>query len=137
MILIATIIGAMMTLITYGAFIIVLSFMAWMVVDAGKQDRFWWVVIILGVPFIGGVVYYFTEKKHEYAKAESHHIHESETEAQHEVSHPHHEHHRKSDVEQAVILADESHESKSEGKNESKKEDKKEDTKEVKVTEIT
>lgn len=106
MILIATITSAMMTLVTYSAFIIVLSFMVWMAVDAGKQDRFWWVVMILGVPFIGGVVYYFTEKKHEYAKAPVHHIHESETESQHEVSHPRHEHHKKEDVEPATPIAE-------------------------------
>lgn len=120
MIFIAMITSAIMTLVTYGAFIIILSFMAWMVVDAGKQDRFWWVVIIVGVPFIGGAVYYLTEKKHEYAKAPSHHIHDSQTEAQHETSHPHHEHHRKEDGEPAVLLATESHESKHEPKKEEK-----------------
>ena len=123
MILISTITSALMTLITYGAFIIVLSFMLWMAIDAGKQDRFWWVVMILGVPFIGGAVYYFTEKKHEYAKAESHHVHASETESQHEVSHPHHEHHRKGDIESTVAVAESVEE----------QEGKKEDSKETKV----
>jgi ABC-type nickel/cobalt efflux system permease component RcnA len=126
MILIATITSALMTLITYGAFIIVLSFMTWMAVDAGKQDRFWWVVMILGVPFIGGAVYYFTEKKHEYAKAESHHVHDSETESQHEVSHIHHEHHRKDDIEPTVPVVEVVEE----------KEGKKEATKEIKVEEV-
>ena len=123
-------------LILLGSYLIVGSFLVWMFVDAAKQDRFWWIVIILGVPVIGAAEYYLTEKKHEYAKAPSHHIHESETESQHETSHPHHEHHQKSDVEQVVILADESHESKSESKKESKKEDEKESTKEIEVTEI-
>lgn len=89
------------TLIVYGACTIIIAFTLWMIVDAAKQDRFWWVVVIWGVPGIGPAVYYLTEKKHEYAKAPSHHIHESETEAQHETTHePHkaHEHHRKEDI---------------------------------------
>jgi hypothetical protein len=48
------------------------------------------VVLIIGIPFVGSGVYFFTEKKHEYAKAESHHIHDAETEAQHEASHQKH-----------------------------------------------
>lgn len=76
------------TLLIYAAYLAFFSFTLWMMVDAAKQDRFWWVVVILGVPFIGSIVYYFTEKKHEYAKAPSHHIHTSETESQHESS-PH------------------------------------------------
>ncbi len=114
------IVGIIVELFVYAAFIVVFSFSAWMIVDAAKQDRFWWIAIILGVPFVGVIVYYLTEKKHEYAKAPSHHIHESETEAQHETSHPHHEHHRKEDGEPAVLLATESHESKHESKKEEK-----------------
>ncbi len=74
------------TVAIYGAYLFFFSFTLWMMVDAAKQDRFWWVVVILGVPFIGSITYYLTEKKHEYAKAPSHHIHVSETEAQHERS---------------------------------------------------
>lgn len=118
--LIGFITGILLEIITYGAFIVVFSFMAWMAVDAGKQDRFWWVVMIIGVPFVGSAVYYFTEKKHEYAKAKSHHIHDSETEAQHETSHEHHEHHRKEDIEPAIILATVSHENKKGVKGEEK-----------------
>jgi hypothetical protein len=80
-------VGFLMSFIVYCAYILVIAFMLWMAVDAAKQDRFWWVVIIFGVPVIGGAVYFFTEKKHEYAKAPVHHIHTSETEQQHEVSH--------------------------------------------------
>jgi ABC-type nickel/cobalt efflux system permease component RcnA len=76
----------MMTLVVYGAYIFVISFTLWMVVDAGKQDRFWWMILILGIPFVGSTVYFFTEKKHEYAKAEPHHVHDTETEEQHETS---------------------------------------------------
>lgn len=65
-------------------YIVLFAFTIWMMVDAAKQDRFWWLVLVLGVPVVGPAVYYFTEKKHEYVKAEPHHIHESETEEQHE-----------------------------------------------------
>lgn len=48
--------------------LLALSFMAWMVIDAGKQDKFWWIVFILGLPFVGAIVYFFVEKKQEYMK---------------------------------------------------------------------
>lgn len=80
------IVGIVIELIVLGAYIIVGSFFIWMIVDAAKQDRFWWIVIILGVPVVGAAAYYLTEKKHEYAKAPVHHIHESETESQHETT---------------------------------------------------
>lgn len=72
--------------IFYCANVVLLSFIIWMAVDAAKQDRFWWMVLIIGVPIVGAGAYYFTEKKHEYAKVGSHHIHKSETEEQHETS---------------------------------------------------
>lgn len=84
MILIGMIVGMLATLIVYGAYIIIIAFTLWMAIDAAKQDRFWWIVIIIGIPCIGSVVYYYTEKKHEYAIAPSHHVHTSETEEQHE-----------------------------------------------------
>ena len=87
MIILGIIAVALSTLIVYGAYLLFFSFTLWMVVDAAKQDRFWWVVLILGIPVVGSAAYYFTEKKHEYVKAESHHVHASETEAQHETSH--------------------------------------------------
>ncbi len=110
MILIAIITSAIMTLVTYGAFIVVFSFMAWMAIDAAKQDRFWWIVIILGVPFIGGVVYYITEKKHQYVKAKSHHVHESQTESQHETTPKEHRHQKETTKsnEESVTKAEES-----------------------------
>lgn len=90
------------TLLIYAAYLLFFAFTLWMMVDAAKQDRFWWVLLILGVPFVGSIVYYLTEKKHEYAKAPSHHIHTSETEAQHEASpHPHKHHHVADDVHHA------------------------------------
>lgn len=86
MMLFGLVFGAFMSFIIVGAYVLVASFILWMAVDAAKQDRFWWLVCILGIPIIGAAVYYFTEKKHEYAKIESHHIHTSETEEQHEVT---------------------------------------------------
>lgn len=45
-----------------------ISFILWMAVDAAKADKYWWIVLIVGIPLIGGIIYYFVEKKHEYAK---------------------------------------------------------------------
>jgi ABC-type nickel/cobalt efflux system permease component RcnA len=106
-VIVGIIVGIVAYTITFVSFAVVVSFLAWMLVDAAKQDRFWWIVIMLGVPIIGPAVYYLTEKKHEYAKAPSHHIHDSETESQHETSH---KHHRKDDVieesREKIILAE-------------------------------
>lgn len=93
------ILGALATLVVYGAYILLIAFTLWMAVDAGKQDRFWWVVLIVGIPVIGSAVYFITEKKHEYARAEDHHLHTSETESQHEhAPKPHHTHHKKEET---------------------------------------
>ena len=45
-----------------------ISFILWMAVDAAKTDKYWWIVLIVGVPLIGAIIYFFVEKKHEYAK---------------------------------------------------------------------
>lgn len=102
MIFFGTILEAMMTVIVYGSYIFVIAFTLWMAIDAGKQDRFWWMVLILGIPFVGSGVYFFTEKKHEYAKADSHHVHDKETEEQHEVTPTHHKRHKKNDIAQVL-----------------------------------
>ena len=86
LLLVAIIIKSIVTLIVYSVYVFLISFILWMTVDASKQDRYWWVVVIIGVPILGAVLYYLTEKKHEYAKLEPHHIHTSATENQHEVS---------------------------------------------------
>lgn len=83
----------MISFVVYACYVIAVVFVLWMAIDAGKQDRFWWMTLIVGVPVVGAVVYYFTEKKHEYAHVPSHHIHTSETEEQHEQApKPHHHH---------------------------------------------
>lgn len=43
-------------------------FIVWMAMDAGKNGRFLWLLAILGVPFIGSIVYFFVEKKHDYMR---------------------------------------------------------------------
>ena len=84
MILFQIIFGALMLLVVAASYIIMIAFTIWMLIDAGKQDRFWWLVVIIGIPVIGPAVYYFTEKKHEYRSAPLHFVHASETEQQHE-----------------------------------------------------
>ena len=78
------IIGLLMNFLVTACYVLVISFTLWMAIDAGKQDRFWWLAIVIGIPIIGPSVYYFTEKKHEYRLAPVHHIHTVETEQQHE-----------------------------------------------------
>lgn len=72
------------SLLMYVLYILVIAFTLWMAVDASKQDRFWWVVLVVGVPIIGPLVYFFVEKKHEYKRAKHMHVERSETEEQHE-----------------------------------------------------
>lgn len=67
-ILIHLTLGLLFGFIIYGSYVILFSFITWMSVDAGKNDKFWWMVFIIGMPGIGAVVYYFVEKKHDYAK---------------------------------------------------------------------
>jgi uncharacterized membrane protein len=57
-------------------YIIALSFMVWMMVDAAKHDKFWWLVLNIGLPFAGSVIYYFMEKRHAYTKIEKTETHE-------------------------------------------------------------
>lgn len=84
--------GMLITAMMYAAYVVILAFIIWMAIDAGKQDRFWWMVLIVGIPLIGALMYFFTEKKHEYAKVPVRRVHESETEHQHEQApHKHHQ----------------------------------------------
>jgi hypothetical protein len=45
------------------AYIFLISFMLWMVVDAAKNDRFWWIVIMISIPVAGSIIYYLAEKR--------------------------------------------------------------------------
>ena len=84
MIFLSIMFGVLLTVFVYALYMLVIAFTLWMAVDAGKQDRFWWIILIVGVPVVGPLVYYFTEKKHEYKRAEHMHVERSETEEQHE-----------------------------------------------------
>ncbi|MBP6948764.1 MAG: hypothetical protein KBC41_00345 [Candidatus Pacebacteria bacterium] len=84
MIVFDIILSAFIMCVVVFCYIVTISFVVWMIVDSAKQDRFWWLVGIIGVPIIGATIYYLTEKKHQYRQIEPHHIHESETEQQHE-----------------------------------------------------
>lgn len=86
MIFLNFIVGSFITFVVVACYLITISFTIWMMIDAGKQDRFWWLTLIVGIPVIGAAVYYFSEKKHEYIKVSPHRLHMSETEEQHEVS---------------------------------------------------
>ncbi|MDB5260683.1 MAG: hypothetical protein JWN37_914 [Candidatus Nomurabacteria bacterium] len=57
-----------MIVLLYAFYIFGISFIVWMAIDAGKQDKFLWLVLILAVPFIGAIVYFFTEKEGNYWK---------------------------------------------------------------------
>ncbi len=66
-----SIVGVLVFAVVNFLFLLGLSFIFWMAVDAAKGDKYWWVVLILGVPLIGGIVYFFVEKKHDYLKIKS------------------------------------------------------------------
>lgn len=68
----STLLSALVLLAMY---VIAISFMVWMVVDAAKNDKFWWLVFILMLPFIGALLYYFTEKKKMYSHEHISHVH--------------------------------------------------------------
>ena len=84
MIFLNFIVGSFVTFVVVACYLVTASFTIWMMIDAGKQDRFWWLTLIIGIPVIGAAVYYFSEKKHEYIKVSPHRLHTSETEEQHE-----------------------------------------------------
>jgi hypothetical protein len=76
--------GMMISFLIIMCYVVAISFTLWMAIDAGKQDRFWWLVLIVSIPIIGAVIYFITEKKHEYGKVEPHHLHTTQTEEEHE-----------------------------------------------------
>lgn len=84
MIFFALLFTLLLSAFVYAFYIVLISFTLWMAIDAGKQDRFWWLLLVIGVPIIGPAVYFFTEKKHEYKRAPHMHVERSETEEQHE-----------------------------------------------------
>ena len=69
-----TLINFLLQAVVVFMFVFVVSFIFWMAIDAAKQDKFWWLMVIVGVPFVGSVVYYFVEHEHDYAKLPKSHI---------------------------------------------------------------
>ena len=69
-----SIVGVVVFAIANLLFLLMLFFMLWMAVDAAKGDKYWWIVLILGVPLVGSIVYYFVEKKRDYSRIEEQEI---------------------------------------------------------------
>ncbi len=84
MVFVSFIFALLLSVFVYVLYIVAIAFTLWMVVDAGKQDRFGWLLLVVGVPVIGPLVYFFVQKKHEYKRASHMHVERSETEEQHE-----------------------------------------------------
>ncbi|MEN9552012.1 MAG: hypothetical protein RI935_389 [Candidatus Parcubacteria bacterium] len=68
MMFVGLLVWALLSFVVYACYVLAIAFTLWMVVDAAKMDRFLWVVLIVGVPVIGPVVYFFVEKKKEYKR---------------------------------------------------------------------
>lgn len=61
------VVGVLVFAVANFLFLLAVSFIIWMAVDAAKGDKYWWIVLVIGVPLIGATVYFFVEKKHEYS----------------------------------------------------------------------
>lgn len=59
-------VGLLSAVLVYVAYIVSVSFMLWMIVDAAKNDKLAWLAIMVALPVVGSVVYFFVEKEHEY-----------------------------------------------------------------------
>jgi hypothetical protein len=40
-----------------------ISFIFWMAVDAAQHDKYWWIVLIFGIPLLGALAYFVLEKR--------------------------------------------------------------------------
>jgi NADH:ubiquinone oxidoreductase subunit 6 (subunit J) len=68
LVLVGVVFGFVAQVLVYVAYIVSLSFMLWMIVDAAKQDKYIWLAIMVALPVVGSIVYFFVEKEHEYEK---------------------------------------------------------------------
>jgi hypothetical protein len=59
-------VGLLSAVLVYIAYIVSLSFMLWMIVDAAKNDKLAWLAIMVALPVVGSIVYFFVEKEHDY-----------------------------------------------------------------------
>lgn len=80
----AFLLDTLLRFVVYGFYIVAASFVIWMAVDAAKQDKFFWLVIIVGIPVLGSIVYYYVEKKKDYMTTSGHlgHVHRRRKEDQ-------------------------------------------------------
>ena len=80
----AFLLDGLLLVAVYLFYIVPASFIIWMAVDAAKQDKFFWLIIIVGIPLVGSVVYYFVEKKKDYMTTTAHmgHMHKRRKEDQ-------------------------------------------------------
>lgn len=49
-------------------YVMLFVFVLLMLIDALRSRKYWWVVIILFLPFVGATAYFFIEKKGDYMK---------------------------------------------------------------------
>lgn len=59
-------IGILAVVITLATYVFSLCFIVWMMIDALMSRKYLWFFGILVFPLIGAIVYFFTEKKHDY-----------------------------------------------------------------------
>ena len=60
--------GIVLVMITLATYVFSLFFIVWMMIDALTHKKILWFIGILLFPLVGAIVYFFTEKKHDYAK---------------------------------------------------------------------
>jgi hypothetical protein len=58
----------LIALIMYVAFFFIVTFIVRMALHAIKTRKFIWLLGIICFPFIGAILYFFIEEKHDYAK---------------------------------------------------------------------
>ena len=60
--------GIVLVMITLATYVFSLGFIVWMMIDSLMNKKILWFIGIVIFPLVGAIVYYFTEKKHDYAK---------------------------------------------------------------------
>lgn len=65
---ISALVGILIMITIILIYVLAVSFIIWMIVDAAKNNKYWWIVLIIGIPVIGAIIYYFVEKKGDYLK---------------------------------------------------------------------
>ena len=65
---ISALVGILIMITIILIYVLAVSLIIWMIVDAAKNNKYWWIVLIIGIPVIGAIIYYFVEKKGDYLK---------------------------------------------------------------------